>query len=157
MATTEARNEQFYNCSCCDKEFLVKEQFETHQFKKHSLLPFKCPKKNCKRSFLQEEYLKKHICIDHISKIEKSYKCKETQKCIDKGVSFSSQGKLNQHLYLHGEKKFKCAKCEKAFTIKFYLDSHMRTHTGEKLFLCRKCNKPFSSFSSRKYHEKNLH
>jgi hypothetical protein len=72
-----------------------------------TLLPFKCPKKKCGKSFLQ----------DYISKINKSYKCKETQKCIDKGISFESQHKLNQHLKLHREKLFKCSECEKAGSI----------------------------------------
>jgi uncharacterized Zn-finger protein len=148
---------KIYNCSCCGKMYSVKEKLQLHLIMKHSLLTFKCPRKNCVKTFLQEQYLKKHLLVDHTLKIQKSYKCKETQKCINKGISFESQRKLNQHLKIHGEKKFKCSQCEKAFAIKYYLKSHMRKHSGVKQYNCRKCTKSFSSFSSRKYHEEHLH
>lgn len=61
MAVIESNNNnellkasQYYNCSCCNEFFSVKEKLELHQIIKHSLLPFKCPKKKCKKSFLQE-------------------------------------------------------------------------------------------------------
>jgi uncharacterized Zn-finger protein len=157
MAINPTESNKVYNCSCCNKKFSDMEKHELHQIMRHSLLPFQCPKKKCGKSFLQEDYLRKHLFVDHSAKIEKPYKCKETQKCIDKSVSFENQRKLNQHLRLHGEKVFKCSQCEKAFPIKYYLDDHMQVHSGKKLYNCRKCNKSFSSFSSRKYHEKHLH
>jgi hypothetical protein len=154
------------------------------QIIRDSLSAFKCPKKDCRKSFLNEEYLKKHLLVDHVSKIEKKrllvdhggkaamiselrsdrvskiekpYKCTKTQTCIDKKRSFETQRKLNQHMKIHGEKKFKCSQCEKAFPIKQYLDSHMMKHTGEKKYNCRKCNSSFSTSSSLKYHDEHLH
>jgi KRAB domain-containing zinc finger protein len=155
MPSTDSFKNELYNCDCCDGTFTVKEQLELHQIFNHSLLPFKCPKKKCGKFFLQEDYLKKHIFLNHISK--KPFKCKETQECINKGVSFRTLAGLNQHLQIHGEKKFKCTKCSKAFSIKYYLESHLRTHSGERRYPCRICNKRFSTSSSRNYHEKHLH
>jgi KRAB domain-containing zinc finger protein len=157
MALTDSCDNELYYCTCCDKKFISKEELEVHQILNHLLLPFKCLEKNCTKSFLQEEHLKKHLFVDHISKIEKPFKCKETQKCIDKEASFKTLTGLNRHLQLHGEKKFSCKKCSKVFPIKHYLESHLRTHSGERRYPCRTCNKRFSTSSTRNYHEKHLH
>jgi KRAB domain-containing zinc finger protein len=153
------KEEESYSCSRCDKEFSKKEAMEIHQTIKHQLFAFKCPKKGCKRTFIREEYLKKHIFVDHISRIEKPYKCKKNRKCIDKGIAFRTQGELNQHLKRHGPKDHICDICGNGFAMKAYLESHMRSHTGKKVHPCRikGCNEKFVSSSSRQWHEKQAH
>jgi hypothetical protein len=67
------------------------------QIIRNSLSVFKCPKKVCGKSFLNEEYLPKHLLVDHPGKawmiwplrdhfsiFEKPYKCTNIQTCIDK-------------------------------------------------------------------------
>jgi KRAB domain-containing zinc finger protein len=153
------KEEESYPCSRCDKKFSEKETMEIHQTIKHQLFAFKCPKKGCKRTFIREEYLKKHISVDHISRIEKPYKCKKNRKCIDTGVAFRTQGELNQHLKRHGPKNYICGICNKPFATKGNLEGHVRIHTGEKKYSCRikACNEKFTSSGSRSWHEKHSH
>jgi uncharacterized Zn-finger protein len=147
------------NCSHCTKKFSSKQILEMHQVFKHKILLYKCPKKDCIKSFFREEYLNEHIVLVHTGRIEKLYKCIKVQKCIDKGVAFKTQGELNQHLIRHGPKNHKCNQCGKAFAMKSYLDIHLRTHTGEKIYSCKfkNCTEKFISTSSKSWHEKNHH
>ena len=51
---------------------------------------------------------------------------------------------LKAHMLTHtGEKKHKCAQCEKAFGHGHVLKRHMLTHTGEKSHKCAQCNNQF--------------
>uniref|UniRef100_A0A0E9XFX2 C2H2-type domain-containing protein n=1 Tax=Anguilla anguilla TaxID=7936 RepID=A0A0E9XFX2_ANGAN len=43
-----------------------------------------------------------------------------------------------------GEKSYKCIKCDKRFSVKSYLNAHMRIHTGEKPYRCIHCWKCFT-------------
>jgi KRAB domain-containing zinc finger protein len=155
--------EESFSCCGCDKKFSDKETTEIHQVVRHKIFFFKCTKNDCTKTFLREEYLKKHIQVYHNSKIEKQhkiekpYKCIKKQSCIDNKTAFKTEADLNHHLKRHGPKVYICQHCGKGFAIKSYLTSHMRSHTGEKPYKCSQCDRSFSSPSSRSYHESHSH
>jgi uncharacterized C2H2 Zn-finger protein len=62
--------------------------------------------------------------------------------------------------FAHGEKKFKCETCGKAFARNLKLTEHIAVaHTREILFRCRVpgCEKGFRAEAGWKTHEKKVH
>jgi len=51
-----------------------------------------------------------------------------------------------------GEAVYQCDFCEKLFTNKYHLQSHLVTHTGERAFVCRTCKKTFGRKSTLRAH-----
>lgn len=49
---------------------------------------------------------------------------------------------------------WECPECDKSFTRKMHLTSHIRSHRGERPFACSECGKPFTRANDCKRHEK---
>ena len=51
-----------------------------------------------------------------------------------------------------GDSVYQCDFCEKLFTNKYHLQSHLVVHTGERAFVCKTCKKTFGRKSTLRAH-----
>merc|ERR1719400_1801423 len=52
----------------------------------------------------------------------------------------------------NGDSVYQCDFCEKLFTNKYHLQSHLVVHTGERAFVCKTCKKTFGRKSTLRAH-----
>ena len=88
---------------------------------------------------LVENYITPHSDITPV-KIDINYNEKQNlQRSLSLSDTCSKLTTLNS-----GHKQFKCDKCDKAFSDKYNLRCHLRTHSVDKSFQCDQCDKAFS-------------
>lgn len=86
-------------------------------------------------------------------------------KCPDcpKSSRLYSKYCLNQHIRrVHGEKIFICDTCERRFTLKRSLATHIikvhsKLNRPDKKYACEKCSKNFTNAKSLTVHERSAH
>ena len=64
--------------------------------------------------------------------------------------SFLCYNELESHL--SEDKPYQQSQCDKAFSVKRYLDPNMMTHIGEKPYQCSQCENTFTENENLKWH-----
>lgn len=92
------------------------------------------------------------------SGLEEHQKSHRPYSCEVCEKRFSQKCNLITHMRLHtGERPYPCSYCDKRFTQKGNLDAHLKTHTKEKPYPCPHCDKRFAFKSSMLSHAKQAH
>ena len=104
-----------FECTTCKRTFVFKSQLEQHSYSHTTIRQYKCPEKNCDKSFTHEHDLKKH---------EKSHSG-EVHYCIRCDYSNADERFLNQHMNKHLRiEKYFCKMCKKGFIYSNQLKRH---------------------------------
>lgn len=59
-----------------------------------------------------------------------------------------------KHVRTHASRNFECEVCQKTFTQRALLMTHIKTHIAERAYKCRICYKEFKTSGNRWTHEK---
>ncbi|XP_061183806.1 zinc finger protein 85-like [Saccostrea echinata] len=136
-------NKKTYMCDSCGMSFNQRCGLYTHKLTHHNDKPAKiCPE--CGRAFKTEHYLRSHFVSRHL-KLEdvNSYGFK-VYTCEVCQKLFSDKSDLKSHMNKHtGEKPFKCAYCNKGFSDRSNMRAHQRIHQEVRPHLCNICGKGF--------------
>jgi KRAB domain-containing zinc finger protein len=123
-------DENLYKCNLCNKKFTYSSSLAYHtknrvceQKKKNN---FMCSYPGCDKFFSHQSQLDMHTRI---------HTGKKLHVCRYEGCTYSSdrKGNLDRHERIHmGEKPYRCDECNKVFSRKDHLMSHMKIHTNKK-------------------------
>lgn len=73
------------------------------------------------------------------------------------GGTFTNRSSYFRHKRIHGEKKFRCFLCDKAFHRKEHLQSHIHRHTKSFPLKCCQCNYESHSLDEASSHFQTTH
>ncbi|KAG4070924.1 hypothetical protein HA402_001361 [Bradysia odoriphaga] len=130
--------ERLYSCKQCDEKFYRKFQLRVHMMKHTGVFPYYCPK--CGKGSVNLKQHEHHL-VGH-----KSYECSICGEIVGKW------SQLQVHRRDKHSKKYQCDICQKLFSHRSNMDSHMKIHSENKnVFLCTVsgCDKFY-------FHTKNL-
>ena len=163
-----------YSCNLCGFTCRSKNGVHEHKKRQHTEKTLKCPK--CDKVYGVMRDLRKHI-RRHTSQ----YKCEQCGKTYKEERNYKHHIKTHQDDYVPPQ--FGCDQCEKSFTTKYVLQTHVDQvhkgnvpewlcttcgkkfkqkhslaehnliHTGERPFECKICHKTFRHKGSRVNHE----
>ena len=131
---------------------------------------FKCPKVTC--FWFHEGFSDRKTRQTHVSRHERPFRC-EAADCSAQDYGLKTAKDLEKHTMTYHpaldqqsvvlftstratpmKTPFACHLCDKRFTRKFHLTSHIHNHNKEKPFHCSECGKAFTRVNDRKRHEK---
>ncbi|KOX71288.1 hypothetical protein WN51_04392 [Melipona quadrifasciata] len=100
-------------------------------------------------------YRVKQLLVNHI---KSKHNGERRYKCAQCEKGFNDTKSLYNHVLLHtGKKPFVCEYCNMSFRRKDSRDHHRRKHTGEQPYQCPDCGESFSTYNNRSKHRKKEH
>ncbi|XP_054011462.1 zinc finger protein 665-like [Hylaeus anthracinus] len=100
-------------------------------------------------------YRVKQLLVNHI---KSKHNGERRYKCAQCEKGFNDTKSLYNHVLLHtGKKPFACEYCNMSFRRKDSRDHHRRKHTGEQPYQCPDCGESFSTYNNRSKHRKREH
>lgn len=100
----------------------------------------------------------KDSCKDEPAMNRKSTSRPKGFKCQICDRDFTQKGNLKTHLMTHsGERPYECHTCGKNFTQKGNLDTHVKIHTDTKDHRCQYCDRGFTQRGNLKTHIRSVH
>ncbi|KAK2575594.1 hypothetical protein KPH14_011303 [Odynerus spinipes] len=150
---------QLFTCPMCTEDFPTYRMLKYHMIETHKVSnqdPILIEQKpwyecgECHEKFKHQMSLKAHKERIHEGKVDPVYQC---DTC---NVSYRVKQLLINHIRSkhNGEKRYKCAQCEKGFNDTKSLYNHVLLHTGKKPFVCEYCNMKFRRKDSRDHHRR---
>ncbi|OJJ43210.1 hypothetical protein ASPZODRAFT_103600 [Penicilliopsis zonata CBS 506.65] len=130
---------------------------------------YKCPKLRC--PFFYEGFTDGKTRDQHVKRHDRPYICSNLD-CTGAQFGFVNakdlekhtkqwhpeitdlESKFNEVKPIKGQAKWACNLCDKRFTRRGNLNSHLLNHTGERPFACRECGRAFTREHDRSRHEK---
>ncbi|XP_067946054.1 zinc finger protein 26-like [Watersipora subatra] len=138
--------ERPFTCQICGKGFIQKYKLNLHLKFHDNRREWVC--EECGSSFNDKQDLSRHRKNVHFRK-EDGVPCPNCPRV------FKNEYMLSQHIHVHtGERNYKCSICEKSYSTRESLRSHMKGHQFQ--FGCEICAKPLGSYSAFIAH-KRLH
>ena len=139
-----------FECKICDSRWVSHLSLCHHIAVNHKLIRHICD--ICGHVSTEIGTLKKHKNVVH----EKIYK----KMCHLCSKQMSSNTQLNEHMInVHGigERKFKCDQCDKSYSQKGHLNTHIKCIHEKLQYNCDKCDKSFSQKGKLKSHIESVH
>jgi len=133
-------------CGLCGKTFKNRGLLTKHIKETNHVSEFCC--NICFHQLSKQGTYMRHMRLKHPEQpvVETPLIC---QIC---GYVAKDQNQLRYHIYNHEDQKLKCEFCPKVFARRYYLTTHLRTHTGEKPFRCEICGDTFRVSSQKSRH-----
>ncbi|XP_052676111.1 zinc finger protein 85-like isoform X2 [Crassostrea angulata] len=136
-------NKRSYMCDSCGMSFNQRSGLYTHKLTHHNNNPAHICSE-CGKAFKHPNYLRSHFVAKHLKHEDiASYGCR-IYTCEICQKLFSDKSDLRSHMNKHtGEKPFKCAICNKGFSDKSNMRAHQRLHQDSRPHHCNVCGKGF--------------
>ncbi|XP_076646178.1 uncharacterized protein LOC143355326 [Halictus rubicundus] len=150
---------QVFRCPICLENFPTYRMLKYHMVEVHKLNnqdPILTKQKpwhecgECDEKFKHQMSLKAHKERVHEGRVDPLYQC---DTC---NASYRVKQLLVNHIKSKhsGERRYKCAQCEKGFNDTKSLYNHVLLHTGKKPYVCEYCNMRFRRKDSRDHHRR---
>lgn len=137
-----------FNCSICGKQFAMAHYLKKHLEHHAPDRPYKCT--ICPDvGYVRRDLLTMHMLRKHSENSEEPVENRASLprpwKCPVCQKGFTAKHNLKTHMELHNPEpsQYKCPTCGRSFARKEYLDQHMFTHTDIKPFQCNYCSQTF--------------